>query len=98
MNNNLVNLCRAAFKTRKAVIGSQLIPSVQSKKVYIVIICESCGKNRRKKLEDKCRFYDIPCRILPESVFSQITPWDVQSFGISDKNLANVMIRESEGS
>ena len=53
---SLLGLCARA---RKLSYGSQLIEDIRKKKVFYVIICEDASDNTKKKLTDKCHFYQI---------------------------------------
>ncbi|MGM9947466.1 L7Ae/L30e/S12e/Gadd45 family ribosomal protein [Floccifex sp.] len=95
--NKIVSLCQLAFRARKVSFGSFLIPSIQNKEAKLVIYSSGCGENRKKKLKDKCAFYQIKCIELDEILFNQITQKNLQSFSIVDSGFANSILSEMKG-
>lgn len=48
-------------RARKLVTGEELVvKAIQKKKVYLVIVSEDASHNTKKKLQDKCNFYNVP--------------------------------------
>ena len=95
--NKITNLCQLAFRAGKLSIGDSLIPSIQSNKAKIVLYATSCGNNRKKKLNDKCKFYNIPCYELSDDVFLNISNRSIQSLAILDKGFAGAIEKEMKG-
>ncbi|MCF0106135.1 MAG: ribosomal L7Ae/L30e/S12e/Gadd45 family protein [Holdemanella sp.] len=95
--NKITNLCQLAFRAGKVSVGDALIPSIQSKKAQIVLYAKSCGNNRKKKLNDKCKFYNIPCYELNDEIFSNISHRSIQSLAITDKGFAVAIQKEMKG-
>ncbi len=95
--NKIVSLCQLAFRARKVAIGSTLIPSIQNKTACLVLYSNICGKNRKKKLRDKCSFYQIPIYEIEDEYFSKISNTPIQSLSIIDKGFAQAIITEMKG-
>lgn len=49
-----------ATRARAIALGEAVIKAIQAKKTYLIIIADDCGNNMKKKLLDKCQFYNIP--------------------------------------
>lgn len=58
-NKEVYSLLGLCARARKLSYGSQLIEDIRKKKVFYVIICEDASDNTKKKLTDKCHFYQI---------------------------------------
>lgn len=67
MNNNIryLNLVGLAFGARKCVLGQDIIVKhIQQNKAKLVLIAEDTGIQTMKKITDKCKFYNVPFRIV----------------------------------
>lgn len=95
--NKVISLCQLAFRARKVAIGSSLIPSIQNKTARVVLYSNVCGENRKKKLKDKCSFYQIPIYEIEDEYFSKISNNPIQSLSILDKGFAQAIINEMKG-
>ncbi len=60
-----------AKRSGNMILGDGVIKSIQSRKARLVIITSECGANTKKKLIDKCMFYDIPYVSIAEDTFNQ---------------------------
>ena len=92
--NKEISLAQLAWKAGKVVSGDRLIPAIQSSKVYLVIVSSASGKNRKKKLMDKCKYYDVPFREIDALEFNQISLRSINSFGIIDQKFVQAMIEK----
>ena len=52
-----------AMRARKVVMGDAVLKSIQNGQACLVILADDCGENQRKKICDKCAFYDVPLMI-----------------------------------
>jgi len=53
-----------AARARKIITGEDLlIKGIRTGKVKFVIIAEDASTNTKKKITDKCRFYEVPFQI-----------------------------------
>lgn len=92
--NNLVSMSQLAWKAGKVVLGDRLIPAIQTQSVYVVIVSSACGENRKKKLRNKCEYYQIPLWEIDALEFNQISTRSVNSFGIIDQKFVQAMTKK----
>ncbi|CAG9619672.1 YlxQ family RNA-binding protein [Sutcliffiella rhizosphaerae] len=63
MNNQWLSLVGLATRARKTITGEDLVlKEVRAGKAKLVLIAEDASANTRKKLHDKCSYYNIPIR------------------------------------
>lgn len=87
--SDVSGLLGLAQRSRKLKYGDEVIRSIQQKKAYLVIITVQCGNNMRKKLIDKCTFYQIPYVFTEESVLNQATgTWNRKAVAVLDQGFA----------
>ena len=96
MKDNWKFYVQIALKSGQFSYGSQLIPSIQNKKAHLVLISEDCGRNRKKKLIDKCTFYDIPYRQVPDVELQSLSHIRFNSVAVLDKGLAQAILNEGK--
>ncbi|MEF9961448.1 MAG: ribosomal L7Ae/L30e/S12e/Gadd45 family protein [Erysipelotrichaceae bacterium] len=58
--SNTKGLLGLAASSRKISTGEMVFVSIRKKQAKLVIIGDDLGNNTRKKLIDKCTFYEIP--------------------------------------
>jgi len=66
MNKNYLNILGLANAARKLVSGETLLKSIKNKKTKLVLIASDASNNTKKKLTDKCHYYDIQYYIIDE--------------------------------
>ncbi|GAB7388258.1 YlxQ family RNA-binding protein [Bacillaceae bacterium] len=50
-----------AMRAGKLVTGEeQVVKAVRAKRAKLVLLAEDAAANTRKKIEDKCKFYEVP--------------------------------------
>ncbi|MBT2581946.1 YlxQ family RNA-binding protein [Planococcus sp. ISL-109] len=60
----ILQLLGLATRARKMITGEELVISeVRRGKAKLVILAEDASDNTRKKLQDKCKSYNVPVRI-----------------------------------
>ncbi|MBQ0065831.1 MAG: hypothetical protein KBT48_08705 [Firmicutes bacterium] len=89
--DKFISYCQIAFKSRQVEFGDALIPCIQHQNAYCVVMDELTGNNRKKKLRNKCAFYQIPLYELSSQRFEQITNKAINSFAITSKEIAEEM-------
>lgn len=58
------SLLGLAARARKLVTGEELvIKSIRKKDVYLVIVANDASELTKKKLQDKCNFYNVTLKI-----------------------------------
>ena len=76
---NTIGLCKCA---NKISYGETLIKDISKNKVSLVVICKDTSDNSKKKIIDKCNYYN--CEYIVEFTQSEI----ISAIGIKDINLA----------
>ncbi len=92
MNASYLQLLGLAMRARKVVLGEQqIIKEVQAKKAQLILIVSDIGEQTRKKITDKCKFYDIPYVFVDdrETLSRAIGSKDRVAVAIMDKGFAN---------
>ena len=97
MKNKAVSLIQFAFKARKVVLGDALTPSIQKTTAKLVLISTKCGQNRKKKLKDKCTFYNVPWLEVEPELFDQISHRSFNSLAICEDGFAKAIMEEMKG-
>lgn len=90
-------LIQFALKARKTALGDSLIPSIQTKKAKLVLISEICGQNRKKKLIDKCTFYQVPYLETDGQLLNGVSHRTIHSIAICDDGFAQAIMKEMKG-
>lgn len=94
--DKIIACSQLAMKAHKVVMGDRLIPAIRAGSVYVVIVSSDVGKNRLKKLKNKCTYYHIPWVKMDELEFNKISNRTIRSFGITDKNFADQIIKKGQ--
>lgn len=91
LNKEIYSLLGLAARARKISSGSTLIEDIRNKKVKFVIICEDASDNTKKKISDKCRYYQIEYVTLLNSdlLSTSIGKLNRVAVGILDKGFAD---------
>lgn len=97
MKDKRVSLIQFAFKANQTALGDALIPSIQKNKAKLVLVATTCGQNRKKKIEDKCKFYNIPCIEVEPELFEQVSYRSFHSLAICEDGFAKAIIKEMKG-
>ena len=67
MKNSYLNLLGLAYRAGKCSLGEEtIVKDIQQKKAKLVLIASDIGPQTRKKLTDKCKFYQIPFVIVDD--------------------------------
>ena len=85
---NTIGICKCA---NKISYGETLIKDIKNHSVEIVVICENTSDNSKKKIIDKCNYYncDYVIAFTQEEIIRVISRNDpVSAIGIKDSNLA----------
>lgn len=90
MKNNWLSMLSLAKKANKVAIGPKVIDLVRTNKVYLVIIASDASDNTKKKLNDKCKFYNVDCIESVDSITLSNAIGNINKvyLGITDKNMA----------
>ncbi|WP_173916472.1 YlxQ family RNA-binding protein [Halobacillus sp. Marseille-Q1614] len=67
MSGSYLNLLGIANRAGKLTLGEeQITKDIQKNKAKLVLIAGDTGKQTKKKLTDKCSFYEIPCYMVDD--------------------------------
>lgn len=61
--DKILSLLGLAARARKIQTGDSLMKSIRQGKAELVLISEDASDNTKKKFEDKCSYYQVPCYI-----------------------------------
>ena len=84
---NTLGLCACA---RKISYGETLLKDIKNKKVYFVVVASDASDNSKKKIIDKCNYYNCKYAVCldKDSITKSIGRVDlVSAVGIKDYNL-----------
>lgn len=93
---NILGICARA---RKIVTGDTLFKGIRNKSVNLVIIASDASDNSKKKLVDKCNYYEISYIIYSDtnSLSKAIGKNNRVAVGICDKALSASLKKEIGG-
>ncbi|QHX35956.1 hypothetical protein STIUS_v1c04020 [Spiroplasma sp. TIUS-1] len=92
--NSLINAFGLAYSSGKYAIGDKLLEQIKSKKIYLVIVFTGIGSSTLKRLEDKCKFYEIKLiqsMLTIEQIQSQFAGKKVAAIGFNDLNITKLI-------
>lgn len=91
--SNLSGTLGLASRARKIAAGDQVIKSIQSRNAKLVLISDICGNNTKKKLIDKCTFYQIPYEYIEDGILNRsLGQSNRKSVAILDEGFAQTLI------
>ncbi|MYL19230.1 YlxQ family RNA-binding protein [Halobacillus litoralis] len=62
MSGSYLNLIGLAVRAGKCTFGEEsIVKDIRKRKAKLVLIASDTGKQTKKKLTDKCSFYQVPC-------------------------------------
>ncbi|MFC7061169.1 YlxQ family RNA-binding protein [Halobacillus seohaensis] len=65
--SSYLNIIGLAHRAGKLTLGEEhIVKEIQKKRAKLVLIAEDTGKQTKKKLTDKCSFYNIPCYMVDD--------------------------------
>lgn len=68
MDNSLAGLLGMAARARKITCGDTAILSISEGQAKLVLIAADASDNTRKKVVDKCTFYQVPYLFVNHSI------------------------------
>lgn len=67
MKNNYLNILGLAYRAGKCSLGEDaILRDVRSEKAKLVLLANDIGPQTRKKMTDKCKYYEIPLIVVEE--------------------------------
>ncbi|HLR14571.1 MAG TPA: YlxQ family RNA-binding protein [Bacillota bacterium] len=91
MSSSYLQFLGLAKRARKIVLGEQqIIKEIQHKKAYLILLASDTGEQTRKKITNKCQFYDIPYVFVDDrqTLSQAIGATDRVAVAIMDKGFA----------
>lgn len=91
--NDLLSAIGLATKANKLVFGEKVLASIRNKQAQLVIISPDASANTRKRLIDKCKYYQV-------AYYEKLSMEDIQQatgkinrlyFSVSDKNFKRLI-------
>ena len=65
--NNYLNLLGLSFRAGKCSIGEDaIIKNIRNKEAKLVLLARDVGNQTKKKITDKCTYYEVPYIIVDE--------------------------------
>ena len=95
--NKITNLIQLAFRAGKVMKGDSLLPSIQKSQAKLVIVSSDCGQNRKKKIQDKCTFYNVPFEIVEPPILDDVSYKKMTAIAIIDNGFAKAIIEKMKG-
>ncbi|WP_226034907.1 YlxQ family RNA-binding protein [Aquibacillus saliphilus] len=67
MSKDYLNLLGLAYRAKKCTLGEEsIIRDIQRQKAKLVLLASDAGENSRKKITDKCSYYQIPLIVVDD--------------------------------
>ncbi|HEY4601595.1 MAG TPA: YlxQ family RNA-binding protein [Cerasibacillus sp.] len=93
MNNKpYLNLIGLAYRARKCSLGEEaIIKDIQESRAKLVLLANDTGKQTKKKMTDKCHFYNVPLYVVDDrdTLSKAIGKTDRVAIAILDDGFAN---------
>ncbi len=91
MNDPYLQLIGLANRARKIALGEEtIVKKIQQREAHLILLAADIGEQTRKKITDKCTFYDIPYVFVDdrEIVSQAVGSSDRVAIAILDKGFA----------
>ncbi|OCN05672.1 50S ribosomal protein L7ae [Erysipelotrichaceae bacterium MTC7] len=94
--SNIYGTLGIANVARKLAYGETLIEKIRAKKCYLVLIAEDASDNTKKKIMDKCEYYNVKYIVDGSSaaLSNAIGRANVKAVGILDRGFANSIMKK----
>lgn len=95
MNKQYLNILGLANAARKISTGETLLKKIRAKKISLVLIAANASDNTKKKITDKCHYYNIPYYIMDEDsdvLGNAIGKENRVAIGVADRGFAKKLI------
>ncbi|WP_307191243.1 YlxQ family RNA-binding protein [Mesobacillus stamsii] len=65
--NQWMSLLGLANRARKIISGEELsVKEIRSGKAKLILLSADASANTTKKITDKCKSYNVPCKMVPD--------------------------------
>lgn len=91
--NRVLSILGLALKAGKLVSGPTIIDLIRSKQVQLVLVASDAGKNTKKKIFDKSKFYQVECYEFADvnAISKAIGKHNRSAVAITDKGFADLI-------
>ncbi|QOY34515.1 YlxQ family RNA-binding protein [Anaerobacillus isosaccharinicus] len=89
------SLLGLAARARMLATGEELvIKSIRKKEVYLVIVADDASESTKKKLQDKCNFYNVTLKFAADrgQLGAAIGKHERVVIGVTDKGFAQKLL------
>lgn len=90
--NSKLGILGIACRANKLIFGTeQVINNIRKNKIYLVLLAKDSSENTKKKITDKCKYYNILLNIefTNEQLNKAIGKQNVMVVGVTDINFTN---------
>ncbi|SDY70555.1 Ribosomal protein L7Ae [Evansella caseinilytica] len=92
--NQWLNTLGLIQRAGKLISGEELVTkAIQKKKVFFVLVSEDASENTKKKILNKCDYYNIPCAVKGDrsSIGRAVGKEERVVIGVGDAGFAKMM-------
>jgi len=85
------------MKSGNVSYGETLLEDVKKNKVYVVIVSKDTGETSKKKITDKCKYYQVPYFVVldKETLSKAVGKNNISSIGVKSiggaKKIENIL-------
>lgn len=96
--NKILSYLGFAKKANQLSSGHVVLDAVRANRAKLVIVAEDTSDRSKKQLQDKCRYYHVPCYVVlsSEEISQAIGRNNIKTVSINDTNFASAVLKEIE--
>lgn len=98
MQAKIFGLVGIARRARKVVMGESVITAIQNKSAKVVLISSEASENTKKKISDKCQYYNITFCFVDELLLNQsLGEFNKKVIAITDEGMSKKIVQYMKG-
>lgn len=98
MQTKVYGLIGIARRARKVVMGESVITAIQNKNAKVVLISEEASVNTKKKISDKCQYYNITFCFVDDILLNQsLGEFNKKVIAITDEGMSKKIVQYMKG-
>lgn len=98
MQTKVYGLIGIARRARKVVMGESVIAAIQNKSAKVVLISEDASDNTKKKISDKCQYYNITFCFVDDILLNQsLGEFNKKVIAITDEGMSKKIVQYMKG-
>lgn len=98
MQTKVYGLIGIARRARKVVMGESVIAAIQNKSAKVVLISEDASDNTKKKISDKCQYYNITFCFVDDVLLNQsLGEFNKKVIAITDEGISKKIVQYMKG-